>query len=157
MSIITQIWHRTKCYFTSISNTLYLITVPHKNKITTFFSEISQQTLNLWKNCHIYWNLAQSQISFCMHQWPMVHHHGTQYEENPSSHHGVMHEARHLDRLLDGLMGRLTDSTRSYIPRIHLGGAGNNVSFISNEVKRKEVTKLLINIESDERLVTWDS
>ena len=27
-----------------------------------------------------------------MHQWPIVPDHGTQYEENPASHNGGMHE-----------------------------------------------------------------
>ena len=43
---------------------------------------------------------------------------GTQYEENPSSHHGGMRE--------DGLMDGLTDGTISYIPQLHLGRVGNN-------------------------------
>ena len=49
VSIITQIWHRPKCYFTSMSNAWYLITVPHTNKITTFVPKISQQTLTYEK------------------------------------------------------------------------------------------------------------
>ena len=61
------------------------------NKITTFFLEISQQKLKIYeKNGHTYSYLAQSQILFYMHQWPMVCDHGTQYEENPSGHHGGM-------------------------------------------------------------------
>ena len=32
IAIITQMWHRTKCYFTCISNTWHLITVPNMNK-----------------------------------------------------------------------------------------------------------------------------
>ena len=43
----------------------------------------------------------------------MVPDHGTQYEENPSSHHGGMH--------VDGQ----TDWTLSYIPRFCLGRRGN--------------------------------
>ena len=36
-----------------------------------------------------------------MHQRLMVPDHGTQYEENPSSHHGGMHEDGHLERFFD--------------------------------------------------------
>ena len=43
IAIITHIWHRGKCYFTYISNTWYLITVPNMNLMNPFFSEISQQ------------------------------------------------------------------------------------------------------------------
>ena len=71
--IITQIWHRTQCYFTTISNAWYLIPVPNINKITTFFAVISQQRLKrLWRNGHNYWNLAQGQILFYMHQQHIV-------------------------------------------------------------------------------------
>ena len=44
VTIITQIWHKAKCYSTSMSNAWYLIHVPDMNKIT-FFAEISHQTL----------------------------------------------------------------------------------------------------------------
>ena len=61
------------------------------NKITTFCSEISQQTLTSYeKIALITQNLAQRQILFYMHQWPKVPIHGTQNEENPSHHHGRM-------------------------------------------------------------------
>ena len=36
VSLIIQMWHRAKCYFTSMINTWYLITVHNMNKITTF-------------------------------------------------------------------------------------------------------------------------
>ena len=39
VTIITQVWHRAKCCFTSMSNAWYLITVPNMNKITTFNSQ----------------------------------------------------------------------------------------------------------------------
>ena len=48
------------------------------NKIT-FFSEMSQQTLKMYKKIAIITqtNLAQSKIIFYMHQWPiMVPDHG---------------------------------------------------------------------------------
>ena len=54
VAIITKIWHRYRCYFTSMSNnTWYLIAVPNMNKITTFFSELSQQTFKLYENIAI--------------------------------------------------------------------------------------------------------
>ena len=98
MGIISQIWHKAKCYF--IVQAWYLIIVPNMNQIITFFSDISQQTL---KHCHNYSNLAQSQILFYMHQQPMIPDHGTQYEENPASHHGRMNKDRHPDGRRDGL------------------------------------------------------
>ena len=39
---IAQIWQRDKCYFTSMSNTSFLISGPDMKKINTFFSEKSQ-------------------------------------------------------------------------------------------------------------------
>ena len=60
--------------------------------VVTFFSEISQQTLQIYENMAIITDIWQIQILFYMHQQPMVPDHGTQYEENPSSHHGGMHE-----------------------------------------------------------------
>ena len=53
--IITNVWHRAQCYFTRISKTWYLNTIPNMNKINPFFSVISSQT-------HNYCNLTQSQI-----------------------------------------------------------------------------------------------
>ena len=55
IAIITQIWHRAKCYFTYIRNTWYLITVPHMNKINPFFAKISQQIhkmCQMWAQLH---------------------------------------------------------------------------------------------------------
>ena len=60
-------------------------------KITTFFSELSQQTLKIYEKMAII-NLTQSQNLFYVHQQPMVPDYGTQYEGNPSSHHGGMLE-----------------------------------------------------------------
>ena len=73
---------------------------------------ISQQTLNIYeKNCHNYSNLAHSQILFYLHQQTMVPDHGTQYEENPSSHQWGMHEDGYLDRQTDhpSKLGDLND------------------------------------------------
>ena len=53
ISITNQIWHRTKWYFTCISNKRYLITVPNMNKITTLLSEISQQKLKYYEKIAI--------------------------------------------------------------------------------------------------------
>ena len=51
--VITQIWHGAKCYFTSMSNAWHLKTVLNTNKITTFFSTISQQTLKIYEKIAI--------------------------------------------------------------------------------------------------------
>ena len=88
VAVITQIWHKDKRYFTSMSNASYLVTVLNTNKITRFFSVISQQTLKIYETTHNYSKLALSQILFYVHQWPMVPDRGPQYEENLSSHHG---------------------------------------------------------------------
>ena len=63
------------------------------NKITKFVSEISQQTLKIYlKNTIITKTWQRAKIILYVHQQPMVADHGTQYEENPSSHHGGIHE-----------------------------------------------------------------
>ena len=65
VNIITQLWHRADCYFTSISNTLYPITVPNMNKITTFFSEIIQQIFKFYEKIAIItqiWHKAKTAI-----------------------------------------------------------------------------------------------
>ena len=67
------------------------------NKITRFFSEISQQTPQYDKNSHTYLNVGHNQITFHMHQQPMVPDHDIQYDEHPSRHHGGMCK----DRLTD--------------------------------------------------------
>ena len=91
--IITQMWHSVKCYFTG--NTWYLIIVPNINKITTFFSQISQQILNLYeKNVHTYSNLTQSQILIYMHQWPMLPDHCIQIKK---IHPANMEECTRMD------------------------------------------------------------
>ena len=67
----------------------------------------------------------------------MVHDHGTQYEENPASHHGGMRE--------DGLTGRRTDSFRTF-PDSGLGGSGNNKDHLAfhNELKITPPNQLII-------------
>ena len=60
------------------------------NKITTF-SQITQVKIYEQHN-HNYSNLAQSQIVFYVNEQPLVLNYATQYEENPASHHGGMHE-----------------------------------------------------------------
>ena len=62
-------------------------------KFETFFFEISQQTLKLYFKIAIRTKiLHRAKILGYVHQRPMVLDHGNQYEENPSSHHGGMHE-----------------------------------------------------------------
>ena len=95
---------------------MYLITVPNMKKITTFFTDILQHS-KCKKNGHNYSNLTQSQILFYLHQQPMVPDYCTQFEENPSSHHGRMHDNGHpagwTDRWMngwpDGQMDRQTE------------------------------------------------
>ena len=95
--------------FTRMSNTWYLITVQNLNKITTFISEIVQQTLK-----------------------PTVTDHGTPYEANPSSHYGGMCE----DGYPDAQMHWVTDRTLSYIPQFRLrGGGNNNMLFFIHDLK----------------------
>ena len=60
--IITQIWLRAKCYFTSMSNAWYLISVPNMNKIATFFSEISQQILKIYEKIAIITQIQQPMV-----------------------------------------------------------------------------------------------
>ena len=52
-AIITTICHRTKWYFTCISNTWYLISVPNMNEINAFFFAISQQTSKMYEKVAI--------------------------------------------------------------------------------------------------------
>ena len=73
---------------------------------------ITTNTQKLLINSHNYSNLSQSQILFYMHEQPMVPDHGTQYEENPASHHGGILEDGLTDAWLDGR----TNWTHSYIP-----------------------------------------
>ena len=46
--------------------------------------------LGMRQGLYIKSNLAQSQILFYMHRRHIVSDHGTQYDENPSNHHGGM-------------------------------------------------------------------
>ena len=63
--------------------------------ITTFVSEIAEQTLNIYdKNGHYYSNLAQSQIPFYMHQWPIVSDHSTDVKK---IHLAIMEEYMWMD------------------------------------------------------------
>ena len=56
--------------------------------------------------------MAKSQILFYVHQQPMISDHGTQYEGNPSSHHGGMFE----DGLTDGRTAELMARQSGPIP-----------------------------------------
>ena len=94
VAIISQIWNKAKYYFTSISNTWYLITVANMNNTTTLFSEISQQTLKIYEKIKIIIQNWDSQILFYVH-------HGTKYEKNPSSHHEGMCEDGQTYKLMD--------------------------------------------------------
>ena len=95
MAIITPIWHRAKCYLTSMNNAWYLITVPNMNKITTFISKISQPLNNLWKNCHNYSNGAKLYFTCMRSTWYLI--------LVPNIHQAIMEECtnRWLDRQMD--------------------------------------------------------
>ena len=81
--IITQICRKAKCYFTSISNTWYLITAPNINEINIFFSEISQQIHKMYEKLTIITQIIQSQIIFHKHKQCMVPDNWSIYEERP--------------------------------------------------------------------------
>ena len=71
-AIITPIWYRTKYNFTSMSNRWYMITIPYMNNITTFCSEISQQTLKIYEKIAIItqiWHIAKVYFTFIMVPW----------------------------------------------------------------------------------------
>ena len=53
ITIIIQIWRRAKCYFTCVSNTWYLISIPNMNKINVFFFELSQQIHKMYEKVAI--------------------------------------------------------------------------------------------------------
>ena len=107
VAIITQIWHRAKYYFTSMSNEWYLITVTNMTTITKFFSELSQQILQIYG--HNYSNLAWSQILFMYISRPWCLIIVPTMKTNPSSHHGGMCKDRQTDGHVDRQMNRRTD------------------------------------------------
>ena len=104
VAIITHIWHRDKYYFTSMSNTWYLITVPNMNNITTFFPKISQQRVKSYEKITIMtqiWHRVKFYFTCISGPWYLIM--VPQYEENPSSNHGGMCEDNIQDRRTDGL------------------------------------------------------
>ena len=126
IAIITQIWHGAKCHFACNSNTWYLITVPDMNKIITFFSEISQQTLKIcekiaiitqmWHRAKFYFMCISSPCHLIMvPNIKKIHRH----------HGGICKEG-----LTDGRRDRQTDwwtGSVSDIPRFWYCGVGNKV------------------------------
>ena len=73
--IITHICQRAKCYFTSMSNTWYLLTVPTMNRITTFFSQISQKTLQMYEKIFIItqiWERAKFYSTCMSNSWYLI-------------------------------------------------------------------------------------
>ena len=112
-----------------MSNAWYLIIVPNMNKITTFFSAISQQTLKIyeeiaiitqiWHTVKFYFMWISSLLYLIMIPNMKTIH--------PAIWHGGMHEdgltrQTYMCRRMDGLM----DWTRSYMPWFHYCGLGNN-------------------------------
>ena len=84
--------------------------------------------LNIYEKIAIFTQIWHRAKFYFMYQRPVVPDHGTQYEESPSIHHGGMCEDRHPDGRLDRLPCALTDWTRSYILRSHLGRTGHNIT-----------------------------
>ena len=108
IAIITQTWHRTKYYFTSMSN-----------RITTFFSEISQQKLKIYEKIAIItqsWHRAKFNFTCISGPWYLIMV-PNMLKIKPA----IMEECART--------ARQTDWTMVYIPRFHLGGVGNNNIF----------------------------
>ena len=92
VSIITQPWHRAKCYFTHEQCMVPDNCIKYEQSHHIFCSEISKQALYIYEKIAIIFLIwHKSQILLYTHQGPMVPDHGTQYEENPASHHIGMH------------------------------------------------------------------
>ena len=68
----------------------------------------------------------QSQILFYMHQQPMVPDHGTQYEENQSSHHG-------------GICEDWQTGPFPIFPDSALAESGNNIKNLNYETHRRYI------------------
>ena len=49
MDIKVTFWHRARAYFKYIKALWWLVTVPNMNKVNTFISEISQQSIFMKK------------------------------------------------------------------------------------------------------------
>ena len=92
---------------------MFIYTTKYEQKTYSLIS----QTLKIYeKGDHNYSNLAQTNsILHASVAHGTVPDYGTQYEENTFSHHGGMART-----------DVLTDWTLSYIPRFHIGRAGNN-------------------------------
>ena len=115
VAIITQIWDRTKCYFTSMSNPLYLITVPNMNKnrhILLWASTTNTQTL--WKNTQI-WHRVKFYFMWMSNTWYLII-----VPDMKKIHPAIMKECTRTGglrgRLMDRLAKGLTYWPLSYIP-----------------------------------------
>ena len=96
VAIITQIWHSAKYNFTSISNTWYLITVPNMNKITTFFSKISQQMLKIYEKRPKLLTFGRAKLYFkCISRYLIM------VPNIKTIHPAIMEECAMLDRWTD--------------------------------------------------------
>ena len=62
MNNISHICYGTNYYFTCISNTWYLITVPYMNKFNTLFCDMSQQAHKMYENVAILTQICQRAI-----------------------------------------------------------------------------------------------
>ena len=107
---ITHIWHRVKCYFTNMRNAWYLITVPNMNNITTFFSDISQQTLNIkfYEKIAIItqiWHRAKFYFTSIHGSWYMI-----MVPNMKKIHLAIMEECMRTDWEMDGQTDGWMDS-----------------------------------------------
>ena len=128
VALTTHIWHRAKCYFTIMSNAWYLISVPNMNKISTCFSEISQQTLKMYEEiakitqiCH----RAKFYFTYMSSPWYLI-----MVPNNMKKIHPIIMEECFEDGWTDWLTGGWTDRlmhwTLSYFPQVSLGRVENN-------------------------------
>ena len=100
LATITQIWQSAKCYFTHMSNTSVLKTVPDMNKITASFSEVSQQTLKRYEQIAIIsqiWHRAKFYFTCMSNQWYLI-----MAPNMKESHHEGKHEVGWTDGRTDG-------------------------------------------------------
>ena len=94
VAIITDIWHRAKCYFTSM---IHDDCFKYEQNHDILLWEITKNTKNVYKKCINCSNLKQSTMLCYVHQKPMVPDHGTKYGESSFIHHGGMREDKQVD------------------------------------------------------------
>ena len=127
-AIITQIWQRATCYFTSMSNTSYLITTyqiwkksPHSSLSNNHSKCMKkQQSLEIYEEIAIIsqiWHRAKIYFMYISSPWYLIMV-PNMMEIHPSIHPSIPYGGMFED-------GR-TDWTLSYIPQFRLGRVGNS-------------------------------